>query len=271
MRLAVIFVLIGLEGAALARPKVEWRDLDGDGVKEKVQGSRVWQERFGAWLEVGMEVARCGSAGGGRQAAIDAFVAGVEAGTDEASLRCLYGDALAAAGIAPVDAPWPDRGATMTIAPIATDCPASGWAARHGRAIAARRSIVFASAGGLARVEVDGARMHVARADLVPIAALRDVHAARASRVDWSEAWVLDEHLWVAAQIAVEGDGGAKAKYVVVYDPDTGLLNAGERVKGREEAKVQIGVEEPGAFEVVIAGPDGERVVWRRDVETWNP
>jgi hypothetical protein len=252
-----------------------WRDENGDGEPELLltktagegPGKRVFQLRFGDLVELSTEIVRCPRAPedtfalgavGARDVApkmVARFVARLDDGDPADEALCAYADAAAASRL---DAPMPAVGEAITVAPIATGCPGLAWALRHGRSLTPSRIMAFVdTVGQLARVQVRNDTLSVATIDLTE-------HVDGFGHVAWLERWVIDDRLWVFAEVT-----GDVERFAVVYDPYRDEVHTW-RLGQHETVQLAHTTGKTGRFEVVLNGPDGRKTVWKREATSWH-
>jgi hypothetical protein len=252
-----------------------WHDENGDGEPEliltKTAGEgpqvRVFQLRFGDLLEISSDMVRCPRAPedtfslgtpGARAVAptlVARFVARVDDGDPVDQVLCSYADAVAASQL---DGPMPAAGETITVAPIATGCPGLAWALRQGRTLSPSRLMVFvATTGQLARVQVRNDVLSATEIDLTE-------KVDGLGNIGWIERWVIDDRLWVFAEVS-----GDVERFAVVYDPYRDELHTW-RIDEHATATLTHSTGTTGHFELVLTGPEGQRSVWRREATSWH-
>lgn len=240
---------------------------------------RVWQVRYGALSEVGPVIAECPRGHGDdgmlgtdtpemREAAVQRFVQAIDLGKARTAVRCAYGDALVASGVAVTDAMLPATGHEWSAAPVASDCPGAEWAERHGLERDPRRAFVFTTIGGLAIVTVRDDTIETARVETFADHLGLDLFVP-AARAIWSEVWVIDERLWFFAELELEDLHGAHGRYVVAYDPLGDWVAAKHRLDDMQTARFEHRTGEHGVFEVIVSGKRG-KTMWSHEAASWR-
>jgi len=270
------------------KAKVSSEDLDGDGLPELVvsQGEvrRVWQVRYGAIAEIDPELAACprspeddGQLGGDeatriaqRRAAVTRFVEAVDMGERRAKVRCAYGDALAASSLAVTAAVMPTAETVIVSAPVARDCPAIAWVERQGLAFDPRRTFAFAAGGGVMVVSIVRGEILAARLETFVEHLHLMMQAARTS-ISWAEIWVLDEHLWLVAEVEISDSDGYSTRLALVYDPVADRLVARQPLAEYQTSRLEHRTSQHATFELVVeAGGTDEKIVWEKEAASWH-
>jgi hypothetical protein len=269
-----------------------WRDENADGEPElhltRTAGDgpaeHVLQVRFGQMVPLSPEMLRCPRAPEDTLALGEAvaaevaptmvarFVARLDDGDPADEVLCAYADAVAASRL---EAPMPAPGELFTLAPIATGCPGLAWALRHGRELAPTRTMVFLDTRGrLARVIVRDGALTASVLDL------DGDGGGSAVPIVWLERWVIDDRLWVFAEIG----SSRGTRVAVVVDPHTGLVEASKALSEHATARLEHSTGARGIFELVVDAPeldgtlfDGapgqatkRTVVFRREATSWH-
>jgi hypothetical protein len=208
-----------------------WKDVNGDrdpelvltrkkatGDHQFVPKKRLLQIRHGRMIDTTAELAACkkaeddtarlGEDGPEPIAVIERFLA--------APTRCGYAEALVAARLELAEQPLPARGAAISVAHPAADCPARAWAERHGRTLAARATIAFLTAEGRLAVATVTAAAATIDPGVVDYEGLKKV-----------EARMIDRHLYLLLE--------QKAR-AIIFDPvRLRVVVEGERKPIREQ------------------------------------
>jgi hypothetical protein len=258
-----------------------WPDLDGDGEKELelelVEGTsdavfwpahRVLQVRYGAFVDVSEEGAKCGRSGDDRvelradpdvalrRAAADRLRADLDYGVTTGTLHCDLIDAIVATpesvrnGRPPA---WPELGVPIVTSPVALDCPALGWAERHGIVVEPRRVGTFITTDRrIALFAIDERGVVSWTLDWSP-------------EITWSQTWILDDRLYLFAE-AQEGAG----RTALVLDVVTGTTRLDGPLKDGEVPVVELATADAKTVSFVAAGAVEKRTLWSRWVRTWT-
>ena len=259
-----------------------WVDIDRDGelelqidleegdVDEVWPRQRIQQLRYGAYLDVGLEGAKCGRQEDDKvelgaapdstlqKAALDRLRRDLDEGNTTGRIHCDLVDAVAAMPRAHYDfepLAWPELGAPIALSPVAYDCPALAWVERRGLVLDPPRAGVFISNDHrISFVTID--------ADEISVRTMGD----RAAPVGWWQTWVLDDHLYLFAEQTVE-----KKRRAVVIDVVAQTMDFSDDLRESETAIVEIASGEVSKISLVATDAVDKRTLWTRRVRTWSP